>query len=59
MVLATDVSPYGLGGVVMQRYPDESELPVAYASRALSATENTVFTIGQTGSEYYFWSLEV
>ncbi|KAH7714746.1 transposon Ty3-I Gag-Pol polyprotein-like protein [Aphelenchoides avenae] len=39
VVLATDASDYGLGGIVFHRYKDKSELMIACASRTLNAAE--------------------
>ena len=38
-IVAADASSYGLGGVLLQKQPDEEWKPVLFASRTLSATE--------------------
>lgn len=39
LVLACDASPYAVGCVLSHRFPDDSEKPIAYASRSMSAAE--------------------
>lgn len=39
LILYTDASEKGVGGVLCHRYPDKSERPIAYTSRVISAPE--------------------
>ncbi len=39
IIVSTDASDYGLGGVLTQMHPDKVERTVAFASRTLTAPE--------------------
>ena len=48
-VVASDASNYGIGTVIMQKQDDRQMKPVAYASRALTPTEQRYTTIEKEG----------
>jgi len=45
LVITTDASDVGVGAVLMHRFPDGSERPIAYASRVLSEVERRYASI--------------
>lgn len=63
LILATDASPTGISAVLSHKFPDDSERPIAYFSRALTETERKYTQIDKealgikTGVERFFYYL--
>lgn len=57
LVMATDASPEGLGAVISHRMPDNSERPIAFASRSLSKSEKNYSQIDREATAI-FWGLK-
>ena len=53
--LITDASPYGIGGVLMQKSKDGEERPVRFASRNLTKAERNYSQIEREGLTVIFW----
>ena len=51
LVITSDASPYCIGVVLVHRYPNGTEKPIAYASRTLSRAERKYSQIDSLGCE--------
>lgn len=54
LILATDASPYGVGAVLSQSYPDGMEKVIQYASQTLSVTQQKYSQIDKEASSIIY-----